>query len=209
MNQLLTVLALVAAVILGSAFCVYAKQTKLGASTPNIATWGISVFLAILNALTLRGMFRGQEVIVLQAFVSFAGAVAILSYSLVRGQFSTPGRNEVWSLVLGIAASYAWYTYRSATYANMIVVFAVVVAMAPTLYGVYKNPFKETSLAWNMWATAYVLMAVNVVLSKSSNPKWSWILLVNPVVYAFVHALAAWFSRGSRKQAVTKRYFLR
>lgn len=197
MDQLRLALGIVAAVLHGVAFYFYAKQMKLGQSKPNIATWSITVFLMLLNALTFQDMSK-DKVSTLQLIVGFAGAVVVFLYALVRGKFSRPRPTELVALLFGICAGIVWYLLREATGANMIILFALLVALSPTWKGVYQDPFNDTPRSWVMWSTAYSITTVNILLGMS-NPDWHAVSLVNPVVGVAAHGLVAFLSRENRK----------
>lgn len=197
MDQLRLALGIVAAVLHGVAFYFYAKQVKLGQSKPNIATWSITVFLMLLNALTFQEMSQ-DKVATLQFFVGFAGAAATFLYALVRGKFSKLKPTELVALLFGICAGLVWYWFREATGANMIILFALLVALSPTWKGVYQDPFNETPRSWVMWSVAYSITTINILLGMS-NPNWHAISLVNPIAGVVAHGLVAILSRNSRK----------
>jgi len=193
-NNIRLVLAIAAVVIHGTAFFFYVKQMKLGQSRPNIVTWGIDIFLMLLNTLTFREMSR-DTVATAQFFVGTVGCVIIFLYALVRGKFSEPGRTGWWAMLLGIIAAITWYVFREVTWANMIVLVALSVAFVPTWDGAYRDPFKETPRSWVMWTMAYLITTVNVLL----NPTWRVVSLVNSIVSMFAHGLVAVLSTKKRK----------
>lgn len=197
MNDIRIALALAAAVMHGTAFFIYARQVKIGSSQPNIATWSITSFLMLLNALTFREMSR-DSIATAQLFVGFAGALTIFLYALVRGKFSKPGRTEIYSAAVGFVAVAVWFAFRSAANANTIVLLALLIALWPTWVGVFRNPFVEAPLPWAMWATAYILTTIN--LSINPDPTWQRVALVNPVVAIFAHGVVAVLSSKGWKQ---------
>lgn len=192
--QVRLVLGIAAAVLHGTAFYLYARQMNVGKSHPNIATWSISSFLMLLNALTF-GMMSNDWVATFQLFVGFGGCLIVLVYALVKGKFSLPGPTEGWAMLLGITASVLWYEFRQAAGANMIILFALCIALAPTWRGVYHDPFRETPRSWVIWAIAYVVTTINVLL----NPNWHLISLVTPFVSIFAHGGVAVLANEGRK----------
>jgi lysylphosphatidylglycerol synthetase-like protein (DUF2156 family) len=194
-EQFRLVLAIVAAVLHGTAFYLYTKQVKLGQSQPKIATWSISMFLMLLNALTFREMSK-DGIATLQFFVGFVGASIVFLYALVRGKFSKPGILEWSATLLGISAAIVWYVFRDAAWANMIVLGALLVALTPTWEGVYRDPFTDAPRSWAMWASAYAITTVNILL----NPNWHAVSLINPVVAMIAHGLVAVLSTEERKR---------
>ncbi len=200
MDLIRIVLGIAAAVVHGTAFCLYVRQMKTNLSHPNIATFGISMFLMLLNALTFREVSHGW-VATLQLFTGFGGCALILAYAMVRGKFSKPGPAEAWAFVLGVAASILWYRYRQATGANMIVLAALTIALSPTWLATYRNPFVDIPRSWFLWSTAYGITAINVLISPDSG----WIALVNPIVSVIAHGLVGILSTESRKKKFATR----
>lgn len=195
MDQIRLFLAIAAATIHGVAFFLYCRQMKVGESRPNVVTWSITSFLMLLNALTFHQMVK-DPVAVFQFFIGATGCVIICLYALVGGKFSRPGPSGGWSLLLGIIAALVWYMFRDGAWANMIVLFALFVALIPTWEGTYHNPFLEMPRSWAMWATAYLITSVNLLLG----PDVQAMSLVNPVSAIFAHGVVAVLSTKGRKK---------
>lgn len=197
MEHIRFVLGIAAAILHGTAFYLYTKQVKLGESQPKIATWSVGMALMLLNALTFREMSK-DGVATLQFFVGFGGSAVVFLYALVKGKFSKPKQTERWAMLLGIFAAIVWYMFREAAWANAIVLVALLIAFWPTWEGVYRDPFSDSPRSWVMWASAYLITTVNVLLNMS-NPNWHVMSLVNPIVSAIAHGLVAVLSTESRK----------
>ncbi|MBP9822404.1 MAG: hypothetical protein KBC81_03120 [Candidatus Pacebacteria bacterium] len=190
-------LAIAAAVVIihGTAFFFYTKQMKQGLTRPNITTWSITMFLMVLNTLTFREMSK-DLIATAQLFIGTTGCSIVFFYALAKGKFSAPGRTGGWSLLFGVIAAIVWYMFREASWANMIVLVALFVALIPTWDGVYHDPFKEMPRSWAMWAFAYLLTTVNMVL----NPSVQLVALVNPISAVIAHGVVAVLCSEFRKR---------
>ncbi len=194
MDHLKLVLGVAAAVLHGAAFVLYARQVNLGHSSPNVAMWSVATFLTLLNALTFQEM-SGDPLAAVQMFVGFIGCSFIFFYALTKGNFSRLGHLDVWAMCLGVLAGIIWHVFRQAAWANMVVLGALMISSAPTLIGVFRDPFKETPRSWIMWTAAYVITTINLLL----NPGWHVESLVNPVLSIIEHGAVAVLSRRNRK----------
>lgn len=194
MQELTVTLGLIAALLHGVAYFTYNVQAKMGRSSPNAATWSVSAFLAILNAFSYREM-SGDAVTTLQFFTGSIACVITFLYVLTIGKFSWLKLKE-WALfALGLLATLIWWRFRNATGANIIILFAFLIAFIPTLEGVWRNPFKETPLPWVLWTIAFFITTANVVLRGNK-----LVALIMPIVLLVVHCGVAILSAQSRKE---------
>nr|ALV85544.1 hypothetical protein [uncultured bacterium pA1] len=157
------VLGVAAAAIHLSAYAVYARQTSRGETRLNTATWILWVFLSALNA-TSYLMMSGDPA---KAAVACAGATACtitLAYALARGKASPIAAWDGAALAAGLAAAAAWWIWRSAASANLILQAGFVVSMVPTYRAIFKDPRTEKPLPWLMWGSAYAVTLAVVLL---------------------------------------------
>ena len=194
MQELTIALGITAALLHIIAYILYNKQMRAGQSQPNIASWSIWAFLAILSAFTYHEM-SGDTVAALQFFAGSVACVVTFFYALGIGKFSWPRLKE-WGLFgLGVLAAFVWWIFRSATGANIIIVIAFVISFIPTLEGVLRDPFRETPMSWMFWALAFFVTSFNVILREGK-----FIALLAPVVLLFAHGSIAVLSTQKRKE---------
>ncbi|MEY4745123.1 MAG: hypothetical protein RL272_1068 [Candidatus Parcubacteria bacterium] len=158
-----SVLGLAAAAIHLAAYGVYARQTSRGETRLNTATWILWVFLSALNAASYL-MMSGDPA---KATVACAGATACtmtLGYALLRGKASAIAPWDGAALAAGLFAAAAWWLWRSATSANLILQAGFVISMIPTYRGVFRDPRSERPLPWLMWGSAYAVSLAVVLL---------------------------------------------
>lgn len=163
MPSISTVLGVAAAAIHLSAYVVYARQTGRGETRLNTATWILWVFLSALNAASYL-MMTGDPA---KSAVSCAGAVACtvtLAFALAKGRASPIAPWDGAALAAGLCAAAAWWLWRSATYANLILQGGFIISMLPTYRAVFKDPRTEKPLPWLMWGSAYVVTLCVVLL---------------------------------------------
>jgi len=70
---------------------------------------------------------------------------------------------------LGMASVFAWWWFKSATCANMILQFAIFIAFIPTYRSVWKNPMNENPVPWMIFSLAYMMLSVTVILRWHGN----------------------------------------
>jgi hypothetical protein len=193
-HDLTVVLGITAALLQSVAYLMYAAQTKIGRSSPKSASWGIWVFLTIVNALTF-GVMSGSWLVTLQFFAGSVACVALFLYMLAIGKLSWPTSGE-WGIVgLGILATVVWWIFRDAAYANLIICFASAIAFKPMYEELWRDPRKETPRSWVLWTLAFLVTTVNVVVNWQGKP----LNLVMPVGGAILHGTVAYLSRESRR----------
>lgn len=195
MYELTIVLGIMAALLHGVAYVLYNIQAKKGKSKPNIATWVIWAFLAILNAFFFHKM-SGDFVTALQFFMGSVACTVTFFYVLITGKFSWPKSDEWAVLALGLVASLVWWIFKSATGANMVVVIAFLISFFPTFKGVWQDPFKEAPLPWLIWTVAFLITTSNVILRWNEQP----LALVIPIVLFMTHGGIAILCTNKRKE---------
>ncbi len=163
------VLGLAAAAIHLSAYAVYARQTGRGETRLNTATWILWVFLSALNAASYL-MMSGDPA---KAAVACAGAAACtvtLAFALLKGRASPIAPWDGAALAAGLAAAGAWWVWRSAATANLILQAGFVISMVPTYRAILRDPRAEKPLPWLMWGTAYAVTLATVILRWRGHP---------------------------------------
>lgn len=198
METFSVILGITAALLHGSGYLIYNIQTKLGKSEPRIITWLIWVFLTILNALSYNVM-SGDFVAALQFFMGSVACIATFLYVIMIGKFKKPEKHDWLMFGLAALAMAIWVIFRSATGANMIILLATAISFMPTLKGVWKNPFVETPLAWNLWTIAYAISTTNLLLRDCPA-----VAFIGPVAMIFAHGAIAVLSTESRKRRFSK-----
>lgn len=152
------------------AYAIYNKQMLDKTSQPNSATWITWVFLTVLNASSYKVM-SGDLVKCILPFIGFFACVATFGFTLHKGRFSKIDFWDGVSLGFGIFSGLAWWHYRSATYANLIMQLAFAASFIPMYRELWKDPKKEKALPWYLWSSAYALSAVVVMLRWKNQPQ--------------------------------------
>ncbi|HTK04391.1 MAG TPA: hypothetical protein VL500_02315 [Candidatus Eisenbacteria bacterium] len=163
MPSLSSCLGIIAAAIHLSAYVVYARQAGRGETRLNTATWILWVFLSALNAASYL-MMTGD---LAKSAVSLGGATACtitLAYALAKGRASPVAPADAAALAAGLVAAAAWWIWRSATFANLILQAGFIISMVPTYRRLFRDPRAEKPLPWLMWGSAYAVTLVVVLL---------------------------------------------
>lgn len=175
-------LSILATLIQLAGFGIYNRQVFQGTSTPNTATWTLWAFLTVIGASTY--LFATGDAVKSVLFIATAAAnVGTFLYALASGKFRRMDTWDYVAFIVGIIAGFIWWWYQSAAFANIIVTIAVGIAFFPLCRGVWKNPRVERPLPWYIWAFAYGLTTLVVIL------RWEDPLdLVYPVAMLVLHA---------------------
>jgi len=167
-----------------AAFLVFNWKTMRGESRPNAATWAIWAFVATLNCLSYFAM-SDDWVKSLQPLAGSLACVGTFGFALAKGRLTRLRGLDLGILTIGLAAVLAWFVYRSATSANLILQAAFVVSFIPTFRDVWRRPEGESATPWFMWGSAYVLLVATVFLRWSGNAAEA----VYPLNSFFFHSL--------------------
>lgn len=187
MPAISSALGVAAAAIHLSAYGVYARQTSRGETRLNTATWILWVFLSALNAASYL-MMSGDPA---KATVACAGAAACtitLAFALAKGKASPIAAWDGAALAAGLAAAAAWWIWRSATSANLILQAGFVISMIPTYRGIIRDPASERPLPWFMWGSAYAVILAVVLLRWKGHPAD----LAYPCINLVTHSGVGW-----------------
>jgi hypothetical protein len=195
MRELTVVLGVTAALLHGVAYLLYARQTKLGYSSPKSASWGLWAFLVIINWLTF-GVAIGNWIVALQFLTGSVACIAVFVYMLALRKLSLPTMKE-WRLIgLGVLAVLVWWIFRNAAWANAIIFVALAISFIPIYEELWADPQKEMPRSWVLWTLAYLFTTINVVVNWKGNP----LNLVMPLGGAILHGAVAYLSRKARRE---------
>jgi hypothetical protein len=169
-------------------YVLYISQTFKGTSIPNPVSWTLWFFIIILNAASYLDM-TGDWVKTLIPIISSIMMV-IIYVQLIFKVGLRLGRLDAieWSVFgLGMAACIVWVLFRSATFGNLLFQLPFAISFIPTIRGVWRNPETEASRAWIMFAAAYFISILVVLL------RWQGHLqdLVFPINAFILHGLVA------------------
>ena len=158
------VISVASGVVQLAAFVLYNKQIFNGKSKPNTVVWTLWAYLTLLDSSSYTVM-SGDMVKSILPIVSMALTVGTFSRALVHGKFAKITEKWDWvALVIGIIAGFIWWVFHSATYANLIVIFAIAISFIPLYRDLRKNRSIERPLPWLLWSLAYALNFITVWL---------------------------------------------
>lgn len=192
MDQIIILVVLINLIQIG-AYALYNKDILRNRSVPNRASWGIWAFITILNFTSYGSMSKDWMKSLLPTISSI---LCVLTFVLTffkqkKVKFS---RWDLAALGLGLLAGLIWFLLKSATYANLILQFALTIGFVPTIRCVYKNPKSEKSLSWFLWSCAFLLSIV-VVISRWNG---QWQELVYPTNALLWHVVVWLLSTRKR-----------
>jgi hypothetical protein len=165
---------------------------KLGKSKPNVSTWAIWTVMAGLNAATFM-----QISSVAHALQYIAGTVAtFLTFGsmLWERRFGWPNPLDVAVAAICAAGLVVWRLSGDATYANVVLLVAVLLSFVPTVRGVCHDSSREVPLPWVLWTSAYAVQVLNNAIHWNGNP----VTVANPLVLFIAHGVLVPLSRRRR-----------
>lgn len=181
-------LAIFAGLLQIAAYFLYILQMLNGKSRPNVVSWTIWFFMIILNAASYLRM-TGDWIKSMLPAVS--GIMILIIYTLIvikiSVSFDKLSRAELAIMIAGIIACLGWWIFKSATFGNLIFQLAFAFSFIPIIKGVWNDPASESPLAWMLFAAAYFVGIVVVLL------RWQGQIqdLVFPINACVLHATVA------------------
>ena len=157
------------------------------------------MLVTLINALSYISM-TGDPIKSILAFTDFIACLIITCLILFKGRYLKLGLTEKLVIVFSLLSIFIWFLLRSATYANLLLQVAYVLAFVPTYVGVYKNASVERALPWLLWTISFIINLLVIAL------RWNvaWQDFVNPVVAIVLHfGLALLVARGSNYAQIT------
>lgn len=188
------ILGVIAALLHATAYGLYNVQTKKKTSTPNAVSWFIWALMAGLNASSFKEVTDTPHA--LQYMVGTFAAIATFVLALRWRSFDWPEPIEWSVLVLCLTSMALWYHYKDASIANATLLVSFFISFWPTLDGVWKDPYMETSLAWWVWTAAFTVNLTNNALSWNDK----WMSIINPIILLVAHGSIGYLARAARKR---------
>lgn len=195
MSVLSTILGACAVALHLSGYVAYARLAGRGEARLNTATWILWVFLSSLNAASYL-MMSGDPTKSVVAFTGATACTVTLAYALRTGKASRIAAGDAAALLAGLVAAGAWWFWRSATYANLILQAGFVISMIPTYRGVLRDPKAEPPLPWFLWGSAYATNLCVIALRWQGNLPDLAYPSINLVTHAGVGTLAILLMRA-------------
>lgn len=179
-----TVLTLVASAIFLIAFVMYNKDMLAGKTSPSIVSWALFSFITAINSSSYLVM-SGDWVKTVVAFTDCFICLITVTIALFRkGDRSKLDLPDKLILAVGVLSLGVWWMFHSAMYANLILQGCYIFAFYPTYRNVMKNPRNEPAIPWLLWAFAFVLSIVVVILRWERHPAD----FANPIMCLVQHA---------------------
>jgi len=174
----------VAAAMLASitASVIYNWKTFGGEASPNITSWFLWATITVLNFTSYRSMSGDWLKSTLPTSNSLF-CVLTFFVALFFGKIYAPNAYDIAVLTLGSAAAFVWWRFRSSKKANLLVQAALCIAFTPTFFTVVADPSTEIALSWFLWAAAFLIQAIVVILRW----KKEWAELAYPVGGVLLH----------------------
>lgn len=165
------------------AYLDYNRGVSKGVTEPNGATWAIWSAIAVVSTgsyFAATGDFWKSLLPTLNIMLCTGTFVL----ALIAGKFKKFDVTDWIALGVGLIAATVWIIYKSATYANLIVQFAILVGFIPTWWAIWETPSCEHPRPWSIWTVSYCISLIVVILRWKNQ----WIDLVYPINCIVLHA---------------------
>lgn len=156
----------------------YFRQITKGQSTPNPATWIISLVVMIINTLTYYFVSQKNVWLILTPSTIILGIVLIIIYSSIVGKLGKIGVVEIIAFLLAIAVGLFWQITKNSVVSNLMMQAIFIIGVIPTVIGVAKGNLKESPVSWTIAVVSYLFLIASI-LSRS---EWTWAQLGYPII---------------------------
>ncbi len=172
----------------------YGRQVFSNRIRPNIASWGIWAFSAILESTSY--IFLSEDWV--KNLLPFSCALSAILFFLIafkKGHFSKPSKFELYIVGLDFLILIVWFLTKSPLLANVLFVVSAIISFIPIFKNCFIKPEDENALPWLIWAIAYLVMSITVLL------RWSkWEDFIYPFTFFILHVLIAYLASDFRKE---------
>lgn len=155
---------IVAGIIHVVAFITYNKYLIIGSTKPAITPWFLWALGTLINA---SSYFQMSENIAASIISGTGALMCVLTFIalLFKGKFVWPKGWDYTIIITGIASLVLWKVLDSATVGNLMIIFGASIAFIPIYSGISSGKVEEKPLAWYIWATAFFVATIVVILT--------------------------------------------
>ena len=162
--------AIIASVLVIAGYGVYFLGNFVGTVRPNVSSWIVLAFLAVLNLASYRNLTKSW----VKSTFSVVNTILIVLLALLvmrNGSFGNLGIAEWTCLVFGVAAGLCWWIFQKKNFTKVLVQVVletgVAIAFIPTIISVAHNPSNESWLTWLLWTGSFFMQFLVVKLDWS------------------------------------------
>lgn len=173
----------------------YGQHVLGGATKPNIASWGMWFFGAVVDLVTYDSIKGSHWTTNAAPFACALGVLCvtvIIAYlhikSVRRGEarvYQTLEKGDKFYSLFDVGATIVW-AKGYGTIGNFISVGTTVFQFLPMYRETYKDPTVEKAEPWIWWSIAYICMLLAIVTGSSAS---SLALYFLPLWYFMLHAI--------------------
>jgi hypothetical protein len=164
----------------------YIRGILKGATRPNIISWFLWL---VLQSIAIAGQITaGASWPLIFLFATTFNVCLVLFFALKGYGYKKYGWLDFACLFCAIAAIIIWRITNEPVMAILMAVVADFIALIPTIWKTYKEPFSETAVAWLLLAIAAILAIISTTKFDAPNllyPAYSAISAL--VVAALAH----------------------
>ncbi len=179
MQQLFS--ALSGAVIIATLF-IYVKQVANSSSTPNPATWFITLLAIVANAATYYFVVNRNIWLMINPSIISFGILIILLYAIAKGRIGKVGWVEAITFLATLIIGVVWKMTEDSITANLLMQIILLSSFAPTVIRLARGESKEGALAWSIAVLSYTFQIASVL----SGQEWNWRQLAYPIANGII-----------------------
>jgi hypothetical protein len=156
---------------------------------PNATTWGLWA-LGSIPVVILYQDLTDDWVKGLVPTVCAFGAIATFVHMMVKGTFQKPDRLDVEIFILDLVVVFYWMVTKDPSISTIFLEIDIWITFIPIFRTTWKLPETENPKPWYVWAVAYTLWTVVVLMRYEL-----WWDLILPVNYIFQHGAVGLIAR--------------
>ncbi len=144
-------------------YFVYNRGIFLGTCRPNAVSWGVWTMTSVIN---LTSYFVITDDVLKVGMSAVSTLACLLTFIFLLGKRNCAPLSFVEKITLGIGiiSALAWWQFHSAVSGNLILQSAIIAGFISTYQSIWKNPQRESLVAWAFFTLAYASLATTVVL---------------------------------------------
>ena len=160
----------------------YFRQTIKNESTPNLMTWLVFVFIAVMNTFTYYSVVGGDVVKTSMVVIHTSMLLLIFLYTAWKRKFTETRMVDVFCILLAIAVGVFWKLSDNDDVTNVLLQIIIVISTVPTIIGLQDGRGREKAISWFFAVSAYVFLSGSLIVDPETE---GWV----PYTYPFLRGL--------------------
>ena len=163
--------SIISTILVFIVYITYFKQTLIGKSTPNPATWIIWLTVMIMNIFTYFTVVGGDYIKTMVPVTTTSFALLIFLYALFWGKFTKLSITECVCLILAIVVGMFWKVTHDDIITNLLLQVILAISFYPTIQRLLEKKSKEGPIPWALGVCAYIFLILSLCTGEEKQ-KW-------------------------------------